>query len=91
MDAAGNESKAKAGKATIKADLPIAELNQELPDMTQLAGFDSGVQAISVLVNDPLAFCHALKLDAELKLSAAEMLGQDEVNKRSGTLFAVAS
>ena len=91
VDAAGNESKAKAGKATIKADLPIAELNQELPDMTQLAGFDSGVQAISVLVNDPLAFCHALKLDAELKLSAAEMLGQDEVNKRSGTLFAVAS
>ena len=91
VDAEGNESKAKAGKATIKTDLPMAELNQELPDMTQLAGFDSGVQAISVLVNDPLAFCHALKLDAELKLSAAEMLGQDEVNKRSGTLFAVAS
>ena len=28
---------------------------------------------------------------AELKLSATEMLGQDDANKRSGTLFAVAS
>ncbi len=91
VDAEGNESKAKAGKATIKTDLPMAELNQELPDMTQLTVFDSGVQAIPALVDDPLAFCHALKLDAELKLSAAEMLGLDEVNKRSGALFAVAS
>ena len=91
VDAEDNESKPKNGKATIKTDLPMAKLNQELPDMTQLTGFDSGVQAIPALVDDPLAFCHALKLDAELKLSAAEMLGLDEVNKRSGALFAIAS
>ena len=91
MDAEGNESKPKNGKATIKTDLPTAELNQELPDAAQLAGFDSGVQAIPALVDDPLAFCRALRLDAELKLSAAEMLGLDEVNKRSGALFAIAS
>ena len=91
VDAEGNESKPKNGKATIKTDLPTAELNQELPDVTQLAGFDSGVQAIAGLVDDPLAFCRALRLDAELKLSAAELLGQDEATKRSGALFAVAS
>ena len=91
MDAAGNESKAKAGKATIKTELPMAALNLELPDFASLSGFDSGVQAVPELVDDPLAFCHALELDAELKLSAAEMLGQDDANKWSGTLFAVAS
>ena len=91
VDAAGNESKAKAGKATIKTELPMAALNLELPDFASLSGFDSDVQAVSELVDDPLAFCHTLELDAELKLSAAEMLGQDDANKRSGTLFAVAS
>ena len=91
VDAEGNESKPKNGKATIKTELPMADLNLELPDFASLSGFDSDVQAMPELMDDPLAFCHALKLDAELKLSAAEMLGQDEVNKRSGTLFAVAS
>ena len=91
VDAAGNESKAKAGKATIKTELPMAALNLELPDFASLSGFDSDVQAVPELVDDPLAFCHTLELDAELKLSAAEMLGQDDANKRSGTLFAVAS
>ncbi|MEI3001671.1 MAG: fibronectin type III domain-containing protein, partial [Victivallis sp.] len=89
VDAKDNESKPKNGKATIKTELPMADLNLELPDFASLSGFDSDVQAMPELMDDPLAFCHALKLDAELKLSAAEMLGQDEVNKRSGTLFAV--
>ncbi len=91
VDAAGNESKAKAGKATIKTELPMAALNLELPDFASLSGFDSDVQAVPELMDDPLAVCHTLKLDAELKLSAAEMLGQDDANKRSGTLFAAAS
>ena len=91
VDAEGNESKPKSGKATIKTDLPTAELNQELPDVTQLAGFDSGVQAIAGLVDDPLAFCRALRLDAELKLSAAELLDRAETGRRPAPLFTAAS
>ena len=91
VDAEGNESKPKNGKATIKTDLPTAELNQELPDVAQLAGFDSGVQAIAGLVDDPLAFCRALRLDAELKLSAAELLDRAETGRRPAPLFTAAS
>ena len=91
VDAEDNESKPKNGKATIKTELPMADLNLELPDFASLSGFDSDVQAMPELMDDPLAFCHTLELDAELKLSATEMLGQDDANKRSGTLFAVAS
>ena len=91
VDAEGNESKPKNGKATIKTDLPTAELNQELPDVAQLAGFDSGVQAIAVLLDDPLAFCRALRLDAELKLSAAELLDRAETGRRPVSLFTAAS
>ena len=91
VDAEGNESKPKNGKATIKTDLPTAELNQELPDAAQLAGFDSGVQAIAGLVDDPLAFCRALRLDAELKLSAAELLDRAETGRRPAPLFTAAS
>mgnify|MGYP005888559869 CR=1 FL=1 len=91
VDAEGNESKPKNGKATIKTDLPTAKLNQELPDVTQLAGFDSGVQAIAGLVDDPLAFCRALRLDAELKLSAAELLDRAETGRRPAPLFTAAS
>ena len=91
VDAKDNESKPKNGKATIKTELPMADLNLELPDFASLSGFDSDVQAMPELMDDPLAFCHTLELDAELKLSATEMLGQDDANKRSGTLFAVAS
>lgn len=92
VDAAGNESKAKTGKATIKTELLLTELNLELPDATSLLAFDSGMQtAVPETIIDSLAFCSYLKLESALNLSAADLIGQDETGKQPAPLFAVAS
>ncbi len=89
FDAAGNESKPKIGKATIKTDLPVAELNGESPVAMELCCFEPATSALPA--DDPLAFCNTLRLDAELSLSASELVGSLENERRSESLFATAS
>ena len=89
FDAAGNESKPKIGKATIKTDLPVAELNGESPIAMELCCFEPATSALPA--DDPLAFCNTLRLDAELSLSASELVGSLENERRSESLFATAS
>lgn len=91
VDAAGNESKAKSGKATIKTDLPAIDFNL-VPEATPSLAFDSGLAAASGgFIDDPLAFCSYLKLEAALNLSTADWFGTNEAEKRPSALLAAVS
>ncbi len=89
VDDAGNMSKPKTGKVTIKTELPVEE--PVLPEPASLNVFDSGAELALASIDDPLAIASNLKLDAEETLSVAELTGQDTTNSNRLQLFTVAS
>lgn len=89
VDDAGNMSKPKTGKVTIKTELPVEE--PVLPEPASLNVFDSGAELALASIDDPLAIASNLKLDAEETLSVAELTGQDTTNSNRLQLFTAAS
>ena len=88
-DEAGNLSKPKTGKVSIKTELPVEE--PVLPEPASLNVFDSGMKLAWASVDDPLAIASNLKLDTEETLSVIELTGQDTTNSNRLQLFTVAS
>ena len=88
-DEAGNLSKSKTGKVSIKTELPVEE--PVLPEPASLNVFDSGMKLAWASVDDPLAIASNLKLDTEETLSVIELTGQDTTNSNRLQLFTVAS
>lgn len=92
VDAAGNQSKVKSGKATIKTELPMTAMNLELPDTIPSLAFDAGVSSgnanSSLRYDDPLAFCSALQTENELRLAASDLFAFDN-EKQPSPLLAV--
>ena len=59
VDAAGNQSKAKSGKATIRTGLPMATMSLEFPDAIPSLDFDAGVSSeneLRLTASDLFAF-----------------------------------
>ena len=92
VDAAGNQSKVKSGKATIKTELPMTAMNLELPDAIPSLVFDAGASTenanSSLRYDDPLAFCSALQTENELRLTAADLFASDSEKKSPALLAA---
>ena len=92
VDAAGNQSKVKSGKATIKTELPMTAMNLELPDAIPSLVFDAGASTenanSSLRYDDPLAFCSALQTENELRLAASDLFAFDN-EKQPSPLLAV--
>lgn len=93
VDAAGNQSKAKSGKATIRTGLPMATMSLELPDAIPSLAFDAGVSSenanAGLRYDEPLAFCSVLQTENELRLTASDLFAFDN-EKKSSPLLAVA-
>ena len=92
VDAAGNQSKVKSGKATIKTELPMTAMNLELPDAIPSLVFDAGASTENVnsglRYDDPLAFCSVLQTENELRLTAADLFASDSEKKSPALLAA---
>ncbi len=89
VDAAGNQSKAKSGKATIKTELATVmslELSEAIPSLAFDAGVSTGSSGLHY--DDPLAFCSALQTESDLRLTAADLFASDNEKKSSSLLAA---
>lgn len=92
VNAAGNQSKAKSGKATIRTELPMAAMSLELPDAIPSLDFDAGVSSenanAGLRYDDLLAFCSVLQTENELRLAVSDLFASDK-EKKSLALLAV--
>lgn len=85
VDAVGNQSKVKSGKATIKTELSMAALSLESLEAIPSLAFDAGVSNenanAGLRYDDPLAFCSVLQTENELRLAVSDLFASNNESK----------